>query len=290
MKVGFTSMNTPEEIAPDLLAGELESRGYDSLWIGEHSHIPASRATPYPAGGELPAPYLRMMDPYVALTAAAGSTKTLLLGLGVTLPLERDIFALAKTAATLDVLSGGRLQFGVGVGWNQEELANVRPDIAWPMRYRALEECVAALRTLWTEDDAGHSGEFFAFDPVWSFPKPAQQPHLPVLCGTGGKLGTEHAVRWSDGWMPMDVALGSIESGAIAKKVAYFRSATEDTGRGHVPITMVVFGDPTIEALEHYRDIGVDRVVLGGSRTGWDDPSTTMPFIDRWADVIDGLA
>ena len=287
MQLGFSSMNTPEEMAPDKLARALEDRGYDSLWIGEHTHIPTSRRTPYPAGGELPEPYLRMMDPYVALMLAASATTSLLVGTSVALPLEHDVLALAKTAATLDRLSGGRLAFGVGVGWNQEELAN-HTDIPWAQRYLALEECVEALRCLWTQDVSEYHGRYFDFDPVWSLPKPKRAP-LPVYCGMGGRLGTQHAVRWADGWMPMDVALGSIAKGQIERKVGLFRAAAADAGRADIPITMVAFGDPTVETLHHYAALGVERTILGASRADWDDPATTMPFLDRYAELIPEL-
>ena len=147
MQLGFSTMNTPDDVRADVLARALEERGYDSLFMGEHSHIPVSRKTPYPAGGELPPQYLRMMDPFVSLTMAAMATTTLRLGAGVALALEHDVMDLAKSAATLDLISGGRLLFGVGVGWNEEELANHRP-IPWKKRYLALEECVGALRRL----------------------------------------------------------------------------------------------------------------------------------------------
>ena len=284
MRLGYSSMNTPEELPPAELGRALEERGYDSLWIGEHTHIPASRATPYPAGGELPPQYTRMMDPYASLLVAATSTTTLLVGTGVALPLERDLLAQAKTIATVDRLSGGRLQFGVGVGWNREELANHRA-IPWAERYRALAECVAALKTLWTEDEPEHHGRYFDFDPVWSEPKPLQRPHPPVLCGMGGRLGTAHTVAWADSWMPMDVALGN-----VAKKLGLFRQAAADAGRSTIPVTLVAFGDPNPETLAGYRDLGVERVVLGASRKDWDDPRTTMPFIDRYAELIGDLA
>src|SRR3954454_16491052 len=161
-------MNNPKDLRPDVLGRELEARGYDSLWIGEHSHIPVSRRTPYPAGGEMPSQYTRMMDPFLSLTVAAGATERLLLATGVALPLEHDLFALAKTVATLDHVSGGRLLFGVGVGWNEEELADHRP-IPWSQRYRALAECVAALRAIWCDDEAEFHGEFYDFDRVWAF-------------------------------------------------------------------------------------------------------------------------
>ena len=154
MELGFTTMNTPEDVGPADLARTLEDLGFTSLWIGEHSHIPASRQTPYPAGGDLPPAYRRMMDPFLSLLAAAQATTSLRIGTGVALPLEHDVFQLAKTVTTLDHLSGGRFDFGVGVGWNVEQLADHRPDIPWRARYQALAECVAALRVLWCDEDA----------------------------------------------------------------------------------------------------------------------------------------
>jgi probable F420-dependent oxidoreductase len=283
MKLGFTSMNTPADIRPDVLAVELEQRGFDSLWIGEHSHIPVSRRTPYPAGGELPPQYLEMMDPFISLTMAAIATTDLLVCFGVALALEHDLFDLAKSVATLDVMSGGRVKFGVGVGWNQEELANHRP-IAWSQRYRALAECVTALRSLWTDTESEFHGEFYDFDPVWSFPKPIQRPHPPIVCGTGGPLGTAHAVQWADEWAPVDVALGN-----VPKRVAKFRAAVAEAGRDDMPITIVTYGDPTIETLELYRELDIARVVVGAARIGWDDPSTTMPFMEHYTPFIERL-
>jgi probable F420-dependent oxidoreductase len=279
-------MNNPADLAPDVLARELEGRGYDSLWVGEHSHIPVARRTPYPTGGEMPEQYKWMMDPFLSLLLAATATRDLWIGTGVALPLEHDLFDLAKTVATLDRLSRGRLLFGVGVGWNQEELANHRP-MAWAQRYRALGECVSALRTLWCDDESEFHGEFFDFDLVWSFPKPLQRPHPPVLCGTGGRAGTREAVAWADGWMPMDVALGN-----VAKKVARFREEAADAGRdpASITITMVTFGDPDLATLAGYRDLGVERVVVGAARTGWDDPTTTLPYLDTYAAMIPELA
>jgi probable F420-dependent oxidoreductase len=285
MRLGFSSMNTPEDEAPGVLARALEERGFESLWIGAHPHIPASRRTPYPAGGEMPLQYRRMMDPFVSLTAAATATDGLVVGTSVALPLEHDLFDLAKSVATLDRVSNGRFQLGVGVGWNEEELANHRPDIPWTHRYRALAECIRALRCLWTEEESEHHGEFFDFDPVWSFPKPVTRPHPPVLCGTAGPLGTEHALAWADAWLPMDIALGNVTRG-----VTRFRDAAARAGRAGMPITLVTWGDPTLETLSAYRDLEIERVVLGAAREGWADPATTYPFLDRYAAWVDRLA
>ena len=286
MRLGYSSMNNPTDVAPDVLAVELEARGFDSLWLGEHSQIPVSRRTPYPAGGEMPQQYSSMMDPFLSLLSAATASKTLLIGTSVALPLEHDVFALAKTVATLDRLSEGRFLFGVGAGWNAEELANHR-DLPWSQRYVALRECMAALRALWCDDPSEFHGRYYDFDPLWSRPKPHQQPHPPVLCGMSGRLGTREAIDWADGWLPMDIALGD-----VPKKVALFRQAAEDAGRDprSIPITMVSLGDPDLATLHQYRRLGVVRVVIGPARRGWDNPSTTLGFLDSYAEIFDALA
>jgi probable F420-dependent oxidoreductase len=232
----------------------------------------------------MPEPYKHMQDPLLSLLLAATATERLLIATGVALPLEHDLLALAKAVATLDRHSGGRLLFGVGVGWNHEELANHR-SVTWAQRYRALRECVGALRALWTDPESEYHGEFYDFDPVWSLPKPLQSP-VPVLCGTGGRIGTREAVDWADGWMPMDVALGD-----VARKVTRFREAASDAGRdpATIPITIVAFGDPDQATLAAYRDLGVVRTVVGASRKGWDDPATVMPFLDRYAALAPDL-
>jgi probable F420-dependent oxidoreductase len=283
MKIGYTTMNTPADIAPRVLGPMLEDAGFDSIWIGEHSHIPVSRATPYPTGGDMPWQYTTMMDPFISLTQIGEHTSNLLLGLGVALPLEHDVLVLAKTAATLDVLSNGRLQFGVGVGWNQEELAN-HSSVKWSMRYRALAECVGALRSLWVDDESEFHGEYFNFDKVWSRPKPMQNPHPPIWFGAGGKLGSQHTIQWADGWMPLDVTLGD-----VTKRMSKFRQLSTDAGRQDIPISMVAFGDPTLDTLMMYRDLGIERVIVGSGREGWEDPSGVPAFIERYATMRDKL-
>ena len=283
MKIGYTTMNTPVDIAPRVLGPMLEDAGFDSIWIGEHSHIPVSRATPYPTGGDMPWQYTTMMDPFISLTQIGEHTSNLLLGLGVALPLEHDVLVLAKTAATLDVLSNGRLQFGVGAGWNQEELAN-HSSVKWSMRYRALAECVSALKSLWVDDESEFHGSYFNFDKVWSRPKPMQKPHPPIWFGAGGKLGSQHTIQWADGWMPLDVTLGD-----VTKRVNKFRQLSTDAGRQDIPISMVAFGDPTLDTLMMYRDLGIERVIVGSGREGWEDPSGVPAFIERYATMRDKL-
>ena len=232
----------------------------------------------------MPWQYTTMMDPFISLTQMAEHTSTLLLCLGVALPLEHDLFVFAKQVSTLDRASRGRLHVGVGVGWNEEELANHRP-IPWSLRYRALAECVEALRTLWTDEESEFHGRFYDFDRVWSLPKPTQSPHPPIWCGMGGRLGTEHTLAWADGWLPLDVALGDVE-----RRVAKFRTLTDQAGRSPIPISLVAFGDPDLDTLKRYRDLGIDRVVVGSGREGWEDQSGVPAFIDRYAAMIDDLA
>ena len=285
MELGFFSMNTDFGLRADMLARELESRGFASLWVGEHSHIPVSRATPYPAGGELPKGYWHMLDPFVALGMAAAVTTTLRLGTGVCLVLEHDLLDLAKQVATLDFLSGGRVDFGVGVGWNAEELAN-HTAIPFRQRYRALREAVAALRACWTQDESSFTGEFFNFDALWSYPKPVQ-PTLPVLFGAAGKLGMAHTAEWSDGWCPIETAFRELAVG-----LQRFRAKCEDLGRDPdaVPITLFAWGDPDVDKLRQFRDLGIDQVLIGTGTAAGADLATTLPVLDRFAAVIPELA
>jgi len=283
VKLGFSTMNTPDEVETAVLGRLLEDLGFESLWVGEHSHIPVSRATPYPAGGEMPEQYKSMMDPFLGLLAAGLATERLLLGTAVALPLEHDVFDLAKSVSTLDRMTGGRFLFGVGAGWNVEELADHRLT-PWKQRYGALAECVAALRCLWCDEESAFHGHHYDFDAVWSFPKPLQSPHPPVLCGMAGRVGTAQAVSWADGWMPIDVALGNVE-----RKVGLFREAEERAGRAPMPISIVAFGDPTRDTLLRYRDLDVVRTVLGADRKDWDDPATTPAFLERYARLVPEL-
>ena len=285
MHLGFTSMNTAQDPAPDLLARTLEEAGFESLWYGEHSHIPTSRKTPYPAGGELPAPYRKMMDPYVSLMAAAAATSRLKLGTGIALLMERELFSQAKTIATLDRLSGGRVMIGCGVGWNEEEFANAT-DLPWKRRYLALEETVQAQRALFRDEQPEFHGELIDFDPVWCEPKPVQAGGPPIIFGAMGPLGLKHTARWADGWMPVDVALPDIPR-AIAEFHELVRSNDRDPQS--VEITLVVMSPVTADLLKSYRDMGIDRCNIGVGMENWDKPERVMPMIDEFSRLIPAL-
>ncbi len=282
MHLGFSSMNTAQDPAPAMLAKTLEEAGFESLWYGDHSHIPVARTTPYPLGGELPQPYKKMMDPYVSLMAAAGATSRLKLGTGIVLLLERELISQANAIATLDRLSAGRLLIGVGVGWNQEEFENAS-SLPWKRRYLALKETVAAQRALFSQSKPEYHGELIDFDPVWFEPKPLQVGGPKIILGVMGPLGVRHAAQWADGWMPVDVALQD-----VAAEIRKFRQAVADFGRAPdaVEITLAVMNTPTADLLKRYRDLGVARVNIGVGIENWDRPEVIMPMIEEFADLI----
>lgn len=282
MYLGFSSMNTPKDPSPVILAKALEDRGFESLWYGEHSHIPQSRQTPYPAGGDLPKPYISMMDPYVSLAMAASVTTRLRLATGIALLMEREVISQAKTIATLDRLSNGRVIIGTGVGWNREEFENVSCH-PWERRYSVMSETVAATRELWANDSPSYRGEFIKFDPVWFEPKPIQRSGPAILLGAMGPMGMKHAARWADGWMPVDIGLPDVH-----KAVADFRDLVRSEGRdpASVPISVQTMITPTLEKLMQFRDAGIERVIIGVAVDMWDKPDQIMPMLDHFADLI----
>ena len=286
MHLGFSSMNTPSDPAPDKLAVTLEQAGFESLWYGEHSHIPCARKTPYPPGGEMPEPYKNMMDPYLSLQLAATVTTTLKLGTGIALLLERELFSQAKTIATLDRLSGGRVLIGTGVGWNEEEFCNATR-LPWNRRYLALKETVLAQRALFSQAEAEYHGELIDFDPVWFEPKPQQLGGPPIILGVMGPQGIRHAATWADGWMPVDVAMADVAQG-----VEDFRRQLRELGRdpAAVEITLVAMGRVDGDQLKRYRDLGITRVNIGVGMENWDKPEIVMPMIERFAKLIPDLS
>ncbi len=285
MHLAFSSMNNPTDPHPAELARALEERGFESLWYGEHSHIPCSRKTPYPAGGEMPAPYYNMMDPYLSLMTAANATTDLRLGTGIALLMERDIFSQAKTIATLDRLSGGRVMIGTGVGWNQEEFENVSP-YPFNKRYKVMRETVEATRALWRDDEAGYQGEYVQFDPVWPGPKPLQEGGPKIFLGAMGPLGRKHAAAWADGWYPVDIALGD-----VATALEEFREEVKAAGRdpADIEINIQIMDTGNLDKLKVYRDLGINRATIGVSMDLWDRPDAVMPMIDEYARVIPEL-
>jgi probable F420-dependent oxidoreductase len=285
MFLGFNSMNTVQDPAHDVLSKRLEECGFESLWYGEHSHIPMCRSTPYPVGGELPEPYKKMMDPYISLMLAASATTTIKLGTGIALLLERELISQAKTIATLDRHSNGRVIIGSGVGWNEEEFINATA-LPWSRRFTALKETVAATKALWQQASPEYHGEMVDFDPVWFEPNPMQAKGPSVILGVMGPLGISHAAKWADGWMPADVALLD-----PAESIKNYRQQVSDAGRNpdDMDITLVVMDSPDADKLKRYRDLGVTRALIGVGMENWDKPELVMPMIDKFAELIPQL-
>ncbi|MCB1270480.1 MAG: LLM class F420-dependent oxidoreductase [Microthrixaceae bacterium] len=254
MRFGVTMFATDVSMGVPELAVEAEQRGFDSLWVPEHTHIPTSRVTPPPTGDEvLPEEYKRSVDPLVALAAAASVTSRIHLGTGVLLPAQREPLVTAKALATLQDLSGGRLELGVGFGWNRDEIEH--HGIAFARRRDVAREHVLAMRALWSDDEAAFDGEHVSFSPSWSWPKP--QVPIPVLLGGGaGPRLMAHAVEWADGWIP-------IGGSGLAEQIPRYRAALEAAGRDPDAARVVPFGShPSAEKIEHFASIGVSECVF----------------------------
>ena len=249
MKFGIAIFPTDYAISMAELAPAVEEAGFESLWVAEHSHIPTSRATPYPAGGELPRMYMHTMDPFVALTAAALASKTLKVGTGICLLIERDPIHTAKEAASLDVVSKGRFLFGIGGGWNREEMAD--HGTVFETRWKLLRERVEAVKAIWTQDEAEYHGEMVDFGPMWCWPKPVQKPHPPVLLGGNGENVLKRLVAYADEWMP--------NRGAALQRIPELREMAQAAGRGNIPVTF--YPRDTAADIERAAEAGVERCI-----------------------------
>lgn len=267
MKFGISTFITDQGIRPDVLGAAMEERGFDSLFLAEHSHIPVSRETPYPGGGEIPAKYYRTLDTFVSLTAAAGATSELLLGTGVALMIQRDVIHTAKEVASLDLLSGGRVIFGVGAGWNREEMRNHGTDPA--TRGALLDEQLAALKAIWTQDEAEFHGEHVDFDPIWAWPKPVREPHPPIWIGGSSPAALRRLAEHGDGWLPI---------GTPPEEVARVRRELAERGRPDVPVS--ILGEADAGRIVSFAEAGAERYVF---------LLETMPEADTLA-ALDELA
>jgi len=277
MHYGIAMFATDYAIRPDELAREVEQRGFESIWFPEHTHIPANRRTPYPGGGDLPREYWHTYDPFIALTAAASVTTRLRLATGICLVIERDPIVTAKEVASLDMLSNGRVIFGIGGGWNAEEMENHGTD--YKRRWRVLRERTLAMKEIWTKDDAEFHGEFVNFDPIWSFPKPAQKPHPPILMGGDGATTFDRVVEFCDGWMPIGFRLTNAE-----EKIAALRKKAEEAGRDPSSISVTIFAaNAERKALDDLERAGAQRAVFYVPSAGRDK---VLPVLDRYVQVI----
>lgn len=256
MRVGVFHFPTDYGIAPGELAAALEARGFESLFVCEHTHIPVSRRSPFPGGGELPKRYAHTHDPFVALAFAAAATKKLRLGTGVCLVPQHDPIVTAKAIASLDLLSGGRFEFGIGGGWNVEEME--QHGARYDTRFKLMRERVLAMKSLWTEEVASFEGELVRIEPSWCYPKPLQRPHPPILLGGETDLTLKRVVGFCDGWLPRAVP-GFDPAAAVAR----LHGAAEKAGRDPASLRITVFRAPAdAAALERYQAAGIDRVLL----------------------------
>ena len=280
MNFGAMMFSTDYSIRPDDTAKLLEDRGFESFWVPEHSHIPANRTSPWPGGGELPEEYWHTYDPFVALAAAAGATTNLKLGTGICLVIERDPIMTAKEVASLDRLSNGRFIFGVGGGWNAEEMAN--HGTRFRTRWRLLRERILAMKEIWAQDEAEYHGEFVNFGKMWAYPKPMQRPHPPILMGGDGATTFDRVVEFCDGWMP--ISGRPSQGSSLSEKIAILRRQAEAAGRDPASINVTSFGGrPDPDVISRMETAGVDRIIFGLPSA---DRATVMPIIDECAKLI----
>ena len=277
MQVGVFIFSTDYSIDIDELARELEQRGFESLFLPEHTHIPVSRKTPFRGGMELPKEYIHTYDPFVALSFAAAATTTLKLGTGICLVPQRDPIVTAKCVASLDRLSGGRFIFGIGGGWNVDEMEN--HGARYETRFKLLRERVLAMKALWTEDESSFHGEMVDFDPVWSYPKPLQKPHPPIILGGETQYTLRRVVEFCDGWFPRAGADFEPTEG-----MSRLRQAAAEADRDMDSLSVTVFRGPTEKrALEPYEEAGIERVLLQLPSAGRDD---VLRLLDEYAPIL----
>ena len=278
MHFGLTIFPTDYSISLPELAVEAEQRGFESLWVAEHSHIPTSRQSPWPGGGDLPKMYYDTLDPFVALAGAAAVTREIKLGTGICLVVQRDPIHTAKEVASLDQLSGGRFLFGVGGGWNAEEMGN--HGTPFDGRFKLMRERIEAMQAIWTRNEAEYHGDRVDFDPIHMWPKPIQKPHPPVHVGGAFPGAARRAVRYGNGWIP----IGGREDD-LDQSIPAFRAMASDAGRDPTSLEVTIYGVAMSEkVLDRYRKAGADRVVFGLPPAARDE---ILPVLDRCAEVRD---
>src|SRR5271163_3161334 len=279
MKFGASMFFTDYSMTPAELATALEQRGFDIVWAPEHSHIPLSRKSPFVMGGDLPKRYYDVMDPFVTLTAAAMATTTLRVGTGVCLIAQRDPIQTAKLVASIDQVSNGRFVFGVGNGWNRDEMEN--HGTVFASRHKLARERIEAMKALWTKSKAEYHGEFVNFDPMMTWPKPVQKPHPPIMVGGAFPYGARRALNYGNGWMPHRTRTQYADVQALLPK---FREMAAEAGRDPASVPITIWGaKENLDLLKRDRDDGVSRVVVSLDSAKAD---TILPELDRWATLI----
>jgi len=274
MDFGVSMFMTDYAIGAAELARALEERGFESLFVCEHTHIPASRRTPFPGGGELPKRYSHTHDPFVALSFAAAATKRLKVGTGILLVPQHEPIATAKAIASLDQLSNGRFIFGIGAGWNEDEMNN--HGVQFKDRFNQMGDYVRAMKAMWTKDEAGYHGKFAKFDPVWSWPKPKQKPHPPIILGGESDHTLRRIVDYCDGWLPR-----TRQAFDPRQSIERLHKMAEKKGRDPKSLSVTVFGAPTKpEALDEYARAGIDGALLAINDDSRDD---ILRYLDKIA-------
>ncbi|MDR3536505.1 MAG: LLM class F420-dependent oxidoreductase [Acetobacteraceae bacterium] len=283
MKIGAVMFFTAYSMSPAALGRALEERGFESLWVPEHSHIPLSRKTPYRMGGALIRPYYDIMDPFLVLNTAAAVTTKLKVGTGVCLINQRDPIQTAKLVSSIDQLSNGRFLFGVGNGWNQDEMEN--HGTVFATRHKLSRERIEAMQAIWTHDEAEYHGEFVNFDPMNQWPKPVQQPWPPVIVGGAFPYAARRAIRYGNGWIPR---ADRLEQDGVGVLIDKFRAMAVEAGRDPASLPITIFRVPDdLAQLRFCKEVGVDRVVFSLPAERED---TILPILDRWAAVQAELA
>ena len=279
MDFGAAMFFTDYSMAPGALARALEERGFESVWAPEHSHIPLSRTTPFPGGGDIPKQYYDVMDPFVSLTMAAAATTTLKLATGVCLVIQRDPIQTAKLVASLDQVSGGRFLFGVGGGWNAEEIAD--HGVEFKSRFKLMRERIEAMKEIWTKTKPEYHGEMVDFPPMMTWPKPVQKPHPPVIVGGAWPHSARRAVRYGDGWVPN---ASRPQYPDVAEFLPQFRDMAREAGRDPASLPVTIFGAvEDLDRLKRYRDQGIARLIVSLPA---EKEASVLPTLDRWAELI----
>ncbi len=275
MKFGVAIFPTDYSIAPHEVAKEAEDRGFESIFFPEHTHIPASRKTPWPGGAELPLEYSHSLDLFVGLGAAAAATEKIMLGTGICLVIERDPIVLANEVASLDHISNGRVLFGIGGGWNREEMENHGTN--YEKRWIILRERIEAMKAIWTEDEASYHGDFVDFDRIWSWPKPIQKPHPPIFVGGNGARTLERVIRYGDEWMPLP--RGDMD---LSPRIRELQDMAAKVGRAPIPVS-IFFAPPDVDKLRALESNGVGRsiFILPSAKA-----DVVLPILDELAGVV----
>jgi len=279
MDFGASMFMTDYSIGAAALGRALEERGFESLWNPEHSHIPLSRKTPFPGGGDLPKMYYDAMDPFVTLSVAAAVTTKLKIGTGVCLVIQRDTIQTAKLVASIDQASKGRFLFGIGGGWNQDEMED--HGTVYATRFKRMREQIEAMKAIWIENKPEYHGEIVDFPPMMTWPKPVQKPHPPVILGGAFPQAARRAVRYGNGWVPI---AGRGAYGTIEAFLPPFKEMLAEAGRSLADVPITMFGVPQdLDLLKRYRDMGVARVVAPCPP---EPAEKTLPLLDRWTDIM----